>query len=232
MNWLLLWDIDRTLVFASNRDRRVYQRITQAMTGQPATNPPRSGLGSREPDIVRAYLRGAGLTAEATEAALPSTLARVVADLSDTATLKTPESWAMPGALETLRKISHHSEIFSTVVTGNYKQVAEAKLQAFGMLQLVCISSGAYGNECDSRADLIYLALQRAIAHTGTRFKKSNTIMIGDSAADVTAARKVGTRCVALSTGQYTPDELSSLGADIVLKSLDDFCWPHIKSWF
>lgn len=223
MRWLLLWDIDRTLVYTSDRDRLVYHRVVETMTGRRITVPPRSGLGSLERDIVKAYLLGAGLTANDAEAVLPSTLDRVIAELSNTTTLKEPESWEMPSAYETLRSLSHCPDVLSTVVTGNHKPVAEAKLRAFGLLQFVRTSIGAYGEEGDTRADLVRLARARASTFAGVTFAWKNVVVIGDSANDVRAARACGATCVAVSTGRYSPEVLTSLGADVVFESLAHF---------
>lgn len=223
MRWLLLWDIDRTLVYTSDRDRLIYHRVVEAITGRPITAPPRSGLGSLERDIVKGYLLGAGLTANDAEAALPTTLDRVIAELSDTATLREPESWAMPSVHETLRSLSQRPDVLSTVVTGNHKPVAEAKLRAFGLSRFVCTSIGAYGEESDTRADLVRLARARASAFAGVTFAWKNVVVIGDSANDVKAARDCGATCVAVSTGRYSPEELTSLGADTVLESIEHF---------
>jgi phosphoglycolate phosphatase-like HAD superfamily hydrolase len=47
-------------------------------------------------------------------------------------------------------------------------------------------------------------------------------IIIGDTPRDVDCAKDNGCRCVAVATGNYAAEVLSSAGADVVLPDLTD----------
>jgi phosphoglycolate phosphatase-like HAD superfamily hydrolase len=54
--------------------------------------------------------------------------------------------------------------------------------------------------------------------------------IVGDTPRDLACARAVGVRCALVATGRTTVDELSRLGADIVLPDLSD-ARPLLNLW-
>jgi phosphoglycolate phosphatase-like HAD superfamily hydrolase len=53
--------------------------------------------------------------------------------------------------------------------------------------------------------------------HRAGRVAREHTIVIGDTPRDIACARADGVRCVAVTTGQYGPDDLA--GADAVARN-------------
>jgi phosphoglycolate phosphatase len=72
------------------------------------------------------------------------------------------------------------------------------------------------------RADLVPIARARAAARISLQFTPDTTLIIGDTPADVTAARDGKARIIAAATGSYSTAELADAGAGTVLADLSD----------
>jgi phosphoglycolate phosphatase-like HAD superfamily hydrolase len=80
---------------------------------------------------------------------------------------------------------------------------------------------GAYGCDNADRNLLGPVALERAAAHAGRVFTAEETLVIGDTPKDIACAHAIGARCLAVSTGRFSAEELRHHGADHVVESLD-----------
>jgi phosphoglycolate phosphatase len=127
---------------------------------------------------------------------------------------------ALPGAHAALSALAAVPGVVQSVLTGNVRQVAEAKLTPLGLSEQLDLDVGAYGNEHEIRAELVPLATSRAAAAYGGDFGGAATILVGDTPLDVAAALATGARAVAVATGQFTMGELEASGAGAVLADL------------
>jgi phosphoglycolate phosphatase-like HAD superfamily hydrolase len=103
-----------------------------------------------------------------------------------------------------------------TVVSGNIRPVSRVKLSVFGLDRHILWEIGAYGEDCDVRAELVHLCLQRA----GTA--AAAAVPIGDTPADVEGAHANGVRVIAVASGRSDEDALRDAGAETVLSDLRD----------
>jgi hypothetical protein len=85
-----------------------------------------------------------------------------------------------------------------------------------------CRRPGAYGTDSDIRADLVDVARQRATGRTGQLFGPDSTVLIGDTPADVAAARDGAARIITVATGRHTIADLAAAGASTALADLTD----------
>lgn len=100
--------------------------------------------------------------------------------------------------------------------TGNVEAGARTKLRRAGLDQL--FSFGGFGDDGEPREDIIAAGLLRA-----RQLKPSQrAIVIGDTPADVAAARACGAECLAVATGTYRVEALNDAGADLVVENLGD----------
>ena len=131
---------------------------------------------------------------------------------------------ALPGAVAALTAVEAlgAGAAVQSVLTGNVRPVAEAKLAAFGLDGYLDLAIGAYGEEHEVRAELVHLARDRAAAGYGRDFGGPATVLVGDTPLDVAAAAESGARSVAVATGGSTAAELAAAGADRVLPDLTD----------
>ncbi|HEX4279515.1 MAG TPA: HAD hydrolase-like protein, partial [Solirubrobacteraceae bacterium] len=94
---------------------------------------------------------------------------------------------------------------------GNFEPIARLKLKRAGIGRWFAGGPGGFGSDSEDRAVLPTIARRRA-----GKVARDNAIVIGDTPRDIACARADGVRCVAVTTGQYGPDELA--GADAVAR--------------
>ncbi len=104
----------------------------------------------------------------------------------------------LPGAADVLRKL-RATGIAMAVATGSLREVAELKLATSGLRDYFPV--GAFGDEVSDRADLVRQAVKQASVRYGRKFLAANAVVIGDTPADIGAARETGARVGADGTG-------------------------------
>ncbi len=127
---------------------------------------------------------------------------------------------ALPGAHAALAALAEVPGVVQSVLTGNVRQVAEAKLAPLGLTGHLDLAVGAYGNEHEVRAELVPLARDRASAAYGADFSGQATVLVGDTPLDVEAALTTGARAVGVATGQFPAADMEAAGASAVLADL------------
>lgn len=218
---LVLWDIDHTLIATRGVGRELSARAFEETTGRPMVRQA-AVSGITEPVIFRETAKLHGLTLsrkdfERFAVALTKAHLQAAAELRE-------RGHALPGAAAALEALAGLPGIMQTVVSGNVRAVAEIKLQVFGLDRHIQWEAGAYGEDCDERAGLVRLALQRAADHMGTPspLPAEAAVLIGDTPADVRAGLDTGVPVIAVASGRSTTAELRDAGADTVIPDLTD----------
>jgi beta-phosphoglucomutase-like phosphatase (HAD superfamily) len=144
---------------------------------------------------------------------------------------------ALPGAADALAALAAVAaggpaaglarRVRQSVLTGNIRPVAEAKLAALGLDGPLDLRIGAYGDDHEVRAELVGVARRRAAdAATGGRpiadFRGRATVVVGDTPLDIEAALAAGARAVGVATGPFPTADLRAAGAHAVLPDLTD----------
>jgi phosphoglycolate phosphatase len=218
---LVLWDIDFTLLNAGGVGRAVYVSVFRDLFGRdPEAVAPMAGRTERAIILDTLIMSGVsdphrqvdGFVAELARRA-PGLRAEFAA-----------RGHALPGALAALTAVAAlgPEAAVQSVLTGNVRPVAAAKLAAFGLDGYLDLAVGAYGEEHEDRAELVYLARDRAQAGYGRDFGGPATVLVGDTPLDVAAAAESGARAVAVATGGSTAAQLAAAGAGAVLPDLAD----------
>jgi len=109
-----------------------------------------------------------------------------------------------------------------SLLTGNVRPVAEAKLAPLGLTAHLDLDVGAYGNEHEVRAELVRLARRRAAAAYDADFGGEATVLVGDTPLDIEAALATGARAVGVATGQFALAELEAARPHAALPDLAD----------
>lgn len=219
---LVLWDIDRTLLYVGDIDRQVYRETFAEVVGRPAERLPARGTGVTMPLAIRGLLLSNGVPEEDVPRLLPQMVELLPKRLGGhTADLRR-EGVLMQGAVAALSCVRDHPRLLPTVVTGNLKPNAVLKLEAFSIDRFVDIEIGGFASDDDHRPALVEVAQRRAQAKYGTAFIRSNTVIIGDSLEDVRTGLEGGAPVIGVASGKTTATELEDAGADVVLESLED----------
>jgi len=118
----------------------------------------------------------------------------------------------LPGVRELLNLCSEQENIKLGIVTGNYKETGQLKLEA-GKIDIALFETSAWGLDGQSRADLPAHAMQ---GYPGT------TVLIGDTIHDVMSGAANGCKTIAVCTGSHNRSTLEAGNPDLLLEDLSD----------
>ena len=219
---LVLWDIDRTLVYVGEVDRTAYREAFAEVVGRPAERLPAKGTGMTMPLAIRGLLEDNGVTGPEVDRLLPRMLEavplRFAAHVGDVRRLGS----VLPGAVQALKTVAAEPDLVPTVVTGNLRANALVKLRVFDLDRYVDVAVGGYSSDHAHRPELVAVAQRRAGFRHGVTFDRGSTVVIGDSLEDVRTGREGVARVIAVASGTTPGEELLEAGADVVLPDLTD----------
>jgi phosphoglycolate phosphatase len=217
---LLLWDVDHTLIENSGVSKAVYARAFEMMAGRsPEVQPGTDGRTDYE--IMRNLFAAnrAVFTAE-DEASYQSALVEAMRALH--ARLMR-DGFMPPGVSAVLKAVSQIPGIVQSVLTGNIRTNAEAKLALLGEhARVLDLDVGGYGSDDVRRPRLVGAAQRKASQKYSAAFGPSSTVLVGDTERDVEAALEGGALIVAVATGVTSQAQLRQAGAHVVLPDLAD----------
>src|SRR2546422_571401 len=94
---------------------------------------------------------------------------------------------ALPGAPEALAALAREPGVLQSVLTGNVRAHAEAKLGAVGLDRFIDFDAGAFGCDHVDRPRLVPIAQTRAGLRRKTTYDHAHTLLVGDTRRDVQA---------------------------------------------
>jgi phosphoglycolate phosphatase len=216
---LLLFDIDGTLLLSGRAGLRAMTRafadtfgITDAFRGE--------HFGGRTDSyLVSKALRAAGLpdTVEQHERFRANYIPLLAEEIQHPGT---GHKGLMPGARELLEALEDHDHLHLALLTGNYREAAEIKLQHFELWEF--FEWGAFSDDAADRNALVPIARSRAETYDIPLDAIGRVTVIGDTPHDIECARVADARCIAVATGGFTVEQLREAGADEVLPDLSD----------
>lgn len=219
MTRLILFDIDGTLIRSNSAGRSAMTEALEEVFG--ATGPIedyRFG-GKTDQRIFTDLLTAAGFSQAEIQAKLPR--------LYDVMTARGRESFPHKGIRpclgvpELLGALSQRAEVLLGLLTGNIVSTAPLKLAAAG-IEPTLFRLGAYGSDHMDRNALPHIAMERAAGLTGRPFSGDNTVIVGDTPADILCARAGRATAVAVATGWHASETLAQYKPDHLLENLAD----------
>jgi phosphoglycolate phosphatase len=218
-NKLILWDIDHTLIETGGVGGEVFRDAFEQVTGR-TIEKLADVTGRTEPIIFRETLEMYGI--EDSRDYFPKFVQAQAEGYRTRADEMRRRGRVLPGAREALEALAMIPGVSQTVLTGNPRPSAEAKLSIFGLATWLDVDNGAYGDDDAVRANLVAIARQRAYERTSVAFTDKTTIIIGDSTSDVEAALQGGAQILAIASGSTSAEDLHAAGATAVLGDLAD----------
>jgi phosphoglycolate phosphatase-like HAD superfamily hydrolase len=216
MRRLVLWDIDDTLIETGGVGSEVFAEAFQAATGRRLGSMP-DPTGLTEVQIFRRALvehgiEDDGLFERFAEAQAAEYRARGGQLLT--------RGRVLPGVHVVLRAVSASADLVQSVLSGNTRMAAQAKLAVFRLGGYLDLEVGAGGDDDPVRANLVPVVWERVAEKYGIRFDAGSTVLVGDAPADVETGHAHGCRVLAVATGKSSAEELRAAGADQVLADL------------
>lgn len=216
MKFLLLWDIDGTLITSGNAGMRALEAAMKSVFGVDRSLADIDFAGRTDTWIMREIFRACGLPAT------PENLARYfeayIATLPQT--LANPHARVLPGVPEILHAATAHGAIAQGLLTGNMRRGAEVKLMHHRLWDH--FNFGAFGDDSEFRNELGPHAVRRALAHHGVHFPADNVWVIGDTPHDIACGKIIGARTLAVGTGGTTLEELRAHQPTAAVADLSD----------
>jgi phosphoglycolate phosphatase-like HAD superfamily hydrolase len=126
----------------------------------------------------------------------------------------------LPGIVELLDALKAQPHFLLGLLTGNLERGAELKLTQYGVWHY--FRFGAYADDSHDRNELGRFARQRALATHGVDVPPDRIFVLGDTPHDVTCARAIDAKAVAIATGRYTRAELDACHPDFLFDDLSD----------
>lgn len=214
---LVLFDIDGTLVRrAGPHHRDALAHGVRKATGLDTTTDGIPVQGMLDPDILTIMLRRAGVGAARIRQAMPEI--QRAAERYYLRECPALEDKHCPGVAPVLERLSRHG-ILLGLVTGNLTRIGWRKLERAGLARY--FRFGAFGEMAPTRTGLARMAIRQARRERWIALHAPISL-IGDSPADVKAARESGARAIAVATGLTAAADLRALGPDYLLASLRD----------
>lgn len=212
---LLLFDIDGTLLTTGGCGERALRLAVRDAFGVEDDLHDIEIAGRTDTGIARQLLRKHG-RAE-TDAEIASLLKNYLRHLPTL--LPKAEGRLLPGVEKLLPTLRQRTDVVLALLTGNVERGAQHKLSHYGVWEH--FEFGAFADDHHERDKLGPFALARA-RDRGHAFDLSRTFVIGDTPHDISCARAIGARAVAVATGVFRSENLAPHTPDVLLEDLGD----------
>ncbi|GJM41518.1 MAG: hydrolase [Ardenticatenaceae bacterium] len=219
MKKLLLFDIDGTLIRSNGAGRLTLAYALETIYG---TKGPLDGYnmsGKTDPRIITDLLTAIGIPAKEIKQKLPA-IYELMAEHGQKI-FREKDMSPCPGIPELLAKLAGREDFLLGLLTGNSQLTAPLKLSAAGIDPQI-FKVGAYGSDALDRNDLPAIGMSRANQLTGGNFNGNNTIIIGDTPADILCARAGKATAVAVASGWHAVSTLAEFHPDHLFENLAD----------
>jgi len=217
--WLVLFDIDGTLLDSGSVGRQAMGLAGHALQGRPFELDGVPFAGKLDRNISREILARHGLPDdEATHARFRAAYVEHLTVLLDGARGRVRP---LAGMVELLAALGARDDVVPGLLTGNFPESGALKLRHAG-LAADAFGVCAWGCDADRREDLLPVALARCGDACGWTPGPERVVVLGDTPDDVAVARAHGARCLAVTTGQYDREVLGAAGPARVLDDVRD----------
>lgn len=122
----------------------------------------------------------------------------------------------LPQVREVLSHLQRRGALLS-IATGNLERIGKSKLATAGILDLFDMAT--WSDAFEHRIDVFYEAVKQIRSST---HKCATILAIGDTPADIDAARANGLPAIAVATGAYTYTQLAMHKPSLCIQSLAD----------
>ncbi len=126
----------------------------------------------------------------------------------------------LPGIVPLLDRLQARGDVLLALLTGNLARGAELKLVHYGLWDY--FEFGAFADDHHDRNELGRFAQARALEQQGQVFPPESIYVLGDTPHDISCARAIGAKAVAIATGKFTCAQLAEHAPDYLFEDLSD----------
>ena len=196
-----LFDIDGTLLRSRDRTHvNSFFSSVRAVLGHELALEGVTVSGNTDPGILRDAFRLARLEDHHWQPHLEAILEKMRTEVA--ARRAEMNLVMMPGVEEMLAYLQHQGAALG-VATGNLESIGWLKIEVLGLRRW--FTFGGFSDRYDVRSHMIAHAIEEAHKHAGPQ---ATVCVVGDTPADIAAARANGLPTIAVATGHYPFEEL------------------------
>lgn len=126
----------------------------------------------------------------------------------------------LDGVTELLEALAPRDDVLLGLLTGNILEGARIKLGHFGLFDY--FPFGGFGDQFHDRNDVARAAMEAAAERLDGRAPADQVWVIGDTPLDVSCARAINARVLAVETGIHPREELVAAKPDVLLADLSN----------
>jgi phosphoglycolate phosphatase-like HAD superfamily hydrolase len=208
-----LFDIDGTLL--RSRDRihvNSFFSSVRAILGHELALEGVTIAGNTDPGILRDAFRIAKLE----DAHWQPRLADILNQMrTEVAARRSEMKLVMMPGVEAMLEYLQTKGAALGVATGNLEAIGWLKIEVIGLRHW--FTFGGFSDHYDIRSEMIAHAIEQAHRHAGP---EATVCVVGDTPADISAARANGLPTIAVATGNYSFDELMQHGPEVCATTL------------
>jgi len=223
--WLILFDVDGTLLSAKGAALRAMKRAVAALHGEEWNWDGITASGHLDTLIFKeaAALNGLPTEGESYKKHLVAFRDRYLDELTQELQLAESKVVRMPGIPELLENLRDRDDVTLALLTGNFEGAVPLKLEAAD-IPLDPFRFGVYAEDAEDRPGLVAEAMRRFAAggFADHELEPRRVVVIGDTVRDVRCAKAHGCVSLSVTTGGGTREQLEAEGSDYVLNDLSD----------
>ncbi|MCC5789188.1 MAG: HAD hydrolase-like protein [Opitutales bacterium] len=214
--YILLWDIDGTLISGGGAGERALEKTGQEFLHQHIPLHSIDYHGRTDRRISRMLFEHTGR--QPTEDQVAAFASRYLEKLRHEITVS-PEAHVKPGIRKILPLIDQHPKLAQGLLTGNLPEGARIKLEHFDLWAF--FPFGAFADHAEERNELAPHALRLTRQHISPDFPPERLIVIGDTPHDITCGKHIRALTVAVATGHYSLRQLQEATPDAAFSNLE-----------
>ncbi len=215
---VVLFDVDGTLIDGGGAGRRAFEKGSLAVLGSADVLRHVRFDGLTDPLIARAAIEAVRPGTVADPGEIKRLISAYLTHIDDEVA-RSERYRVLPGVVALLDRLVASGALLG-LCTGNVERGARSKL-ARGDLNRY-FPFGGFADDGEPRAEILRSALGRAASRLGASPDPEGVWVVGDTPADLQAGRTCGVRVMLVASGRHPVAELSALGADRCVASLDE----------
>ncbi len=215
---MLLFDIDGTLLVTGGAGRIAFERAFEELFGIKNAWGDTVPDGKTDPIIIR-EIADRTIQRKLEEKEYTRLCERYLLYFAEEI-IDSPRFHLLPGVPKLLELLAGMEHLILGIVTGNFEGAAWAKLEKGDLKHY--FGFGGFGSDSWDRAEITRIALERGRGNRAKQVSKENVFVIGDTPHDVSAAKKLGLKSIAVKTGHTPENELLASRPDYILPDLSD----------
>ena len=212
MNFLLVWDVDGTLVDSKGVGKKSMNKAFFELYGIKNALDKIDMSGRLDYTIIKNVLFENKIDIKNCNRFFEKYCDFLKTELANVSSI------ACPGIVSNMKEISCKRNIFHALGTGNIELGARLKLSVDKLNRYFPI--GGFGNEEYERWEIINHAIEKSVLFYDIDFKKENIFVIGDTNKDIFSGKKIGVKTIGVASGNTSFFELEQLKPDYLFENL------------